>query len=160
MRKRADQIEGYQNNLAINLSDTSVVDAKVADVRTLLDMKAEKVDVNVIGDVIGDVRNDLHNIRRALPDKDVTDTLKSIRVEVHNKADKKAIEKLKKTMKEMQGDEVNPAITNRCLSCDRPLAEAPTGDQIGQLALAINKTAFETQKLLGGGKGLRSVKNQ
>ena len=153
LRKRADQIEGYQNNLAINLSDTSVVDAKVADVRTLLEMKAEKADVNVIGDVIGNVREDLHSMRRALPDKDVTDTIKSIKVEVQKKADKRAVEVLNKKMKEMKGDEVNPAITNRCLSCDRPLAEAPTGEQIGQLALAINKTAYETQKLLAGGGG-------
>ena len=96
-------------------------------------MKAEKQELDNIGNVIGGVRDDLHAIRGALPPKSLTDSVRNMKSEVDKKANRSEVNRLRKDLKDLNTDTADPAITNRCLSCDRPLAPAPSPEQIGQL---------------------------
>ena len=91
---------------------------KVADFKSLLELKAEKERVIEINGAIGNVRDDLSTLKNKLPDKELTDSLKAVKRKVEGKMDKKDMKKLMNSMKK---DTLDPALGKRCLSCDRPL---------------------------------------
>ena len=99
LKKRADQLDVFQDQLASSIGEMDGVGAKVADIKTLLQMKAEKQELDNIGSVIGGVRDDLHAIRGALPPKSLTDSVKSMKSEVDKKANRSEVNKLRKNLK-------------------------------------------------------------
>ena len=119
LRKTNDLEMNRENEFNSTLGNIHAMEDKVADVKSLLDMKAEKDRVNLIDGAIGHVREDLSAIRKKLPGRDITDSLSSIKKKVEGKADKRDIKKMMRTLDAKKSD---PAIGKRCLSCDRPLS--------------------------------------
>jgi hypothetical protein len=111
------------------------VDAKVADVKTLLSMKAEREQLENIDSNIGVVKKDLKDIRNALPaSKELMDNMHRMRNTLDTKADKNIMDKLAKTVRNGMKEETDPAFIKRCLSCDKPLGNKDEAEEMAQTA--------------------------
>ena len=119
LTKKCEMLQAEQERVSAGLGGTyQGLEDKVADVKSLLEMKAEKERVSEINGAIVGVRDDLTSLRDRLPGKEITDSLKAVKKKVEGKMDKRDMRKLLNSMKK---DESDPAVGKRCLSCDRPL---------------------------------------
>ena len=117
--KKCEELQSEQESMGTGLGGTyQGLEDKVADVKSLLEMKAEKERVLEINGAIVGVRDDLTSLKDKLPGKEITDTLKAVKKKVEAKMDKRD---MKKFLSNMKKEESDPAVGKRCLSCDRPL---------------------------------------
>lgn len=108
------------------------IDAKVADVASLLSLKAEKDQVATVENAVAGTRQDVDDIRKSMPGAEIEEKVRRVQAGLETKADKNALNKLSKTVKNGMKDESDPAFIKRCLSCDRPLEGRDEGIEIAQ----------------------------
>ena len=135
MSKIYSELTQHAELLSGNSNLIGEVEAKVADVRGLLSLKAEREQVQNIGDNIGTVTRDLNDIKSALPaTKDIIAGMHRLEIGLGTKADKDLVNKLRNTVKNGMKDDSDPAFTKRCLSCDKPLESRDENEELAQTA--------------------------